>query len=98
METNDSKMIQEIVSKNSSIIMDCGYSRLLGKIGSEERQELIRTIFLHGTIYKVMGELEQLKAGLNELGVADQIKANPKMFEAYFTFSKHQEITTGMQN
>ena len=60
--------------------MDCGYSRLLGKI---ERQELICTIFLHGTIYKVMGELEQLKVGLNELGVADQMKANPKMFEAY---------------
>lgn len=76
----------------------CGYSRLLGKIGFEEKQELIRTMFLHATIYKVMAELEQLKAGLNELGVADQMKTNSKMFESYFTFSQHQDITAGVQH
>ena len=58
METNDSEMIQEIVSKNSRHNNVSGYSRLLGKIGSEDRQEFIRNLFLHGTIYKVMEELE----------------------------------------
>ena len=42
-----------------------------------------------------MAELEQLKSGLNELGVADEMRANPKMFEAYFTFNICQDLTAG---
>ena len=86
METNDSKMIQGIVSDNLNKITDSGYSRQLGKIGSGEQHELVHTISIHGTIYKVIAELEQLKAGLNVLGVADKMKECPKMFEDYFTF------------
>ena len=98
METNDSKMIQGIVSDNLNKITDSGYSRQLGKIGSGERHELIHTISIHGTIYKVIAELEQLKAGLNVLGVADKMKECPKMFEDYFTFNKSQNLTAGVQH
>ena len=98
METNDSKMIQEIVSNNMNIITDSGYSRHLRKIGIGERLELIRTISIHGAIYKVIAELEQLKEGLNVLGVAEKMKECPKMFEDFFTFNKSLNLTAGVQH
>ena len=58
MDASDSNGIQEIVSNNLNVIMGSGYSRQLRKIGLDEKYELIHTISLHGTIYKVMAELE----------------------------------------
>ena len=89
IEATTTDQIQEIISNNSTIILDSGYSQLLGDVGVEEK-------FLHSTVYKVMGELEQLKAGLNELGVADQMKTNLGMFKDYFTYSNNQELTAGV--
>ena len=97
IEASTTDQIQEIVSNNSTIILDSGYNRLLGDVGAEEKLEVIRALFLHSTIYKVMGELEQLKAGLNELGVADQMKTNPEMFKEYFTCTNH-ELAAGVHN
>ena len=98
MDASDSNGIQEIVSNNLNVIMDSGYSHQLRKIGLDEKYELIHTISLHSTIYKVMGELEQLKSGLNELGVADEMRKNPTMFESYFTFKDYQDLTAGIQS
>ena len=45
-----------------------------------------------------MGELEQLKAGLNELGVANQLKTNPEMLKKYFTYINSHEVTADVHN
>ena len=43
-----------------------------------------------------MAELDQLKAGLNELGVCDEMKRNPNDFVDFFT-RKDQKLTAGKQ-
>ena len=51
----------------------------------DERHEISRALFLHYTIFCSKAELDQLKAGLNVLGVCDEMKNNPGIFKDYFT-------------
>ena len=52
-------------------------------------------IFLHYTIFRSKAELDQLKAGLNVLGVCDEMKNNPGIFKDYFTV-RVEKLSAGL--
>ena len=61
----------------------------------EEKGEIIRTVFLHQTIYKCLAELHQLKTGLNVLGVTDKITKSPDLLIDFFTSVNTKRLTAG---
>ena len=60
-----------------------------------DKQELIHIITLHHTLLKCKAELDQLKGGLQALGVGDAMKAHPDLFEKFFTEAGLTTMTAG---
>lgn len=77
--------LQRLVRDNYEVILDAGYTKDLQSLTITDKELIIRALFLHWTIYRSMAELDQLKAGLNELGVCDEMKRNPNHFVDFFT-------------
>ena len=71
-----------------------GIQEIYLRISISDKEEIIRSPFLHTTIYRSMAELDQLKAGLNVLGVCNKMEKNPDHFLEFFT-RKNQKLSAG---
>ena len=87
-------ILRRLVVENSQLILDAGYIRNLHSITLNDKEQVIRALFLNATIYRSMAELDQLKAGLNVLGVYDEMTKNPDAFLYFFT-KKDQKLSAG---
>ena len=79
--------LKVLLGANSAILLDAGYNKNLQYVTVEDKEEMIRTLFLHYTIYRNKAEL---KLGLNILGIADEMKVNSEIFNSYFTCNDHE--------
>ena len=79
--------LKALLGANSAILLDAGYNKNLQYVTVEDKEEMIRTLFLHYTIY---GNKAELKLGLNILGIADEMKVNSEIFNSYFTCNDHE--------
>jgi len=61
------------------MILNSGYNDL-SNITMSNKEDIIRGLFLDCTIYHSIPELDQLKAGLNVLGIADEMEKKSKHF------------------
>ena len=52
-------------------------------------------IFLHQTVYSCLAELDQLKRGLNVLGVIDELTESPDILLDFFTAVNRVRLTAG---
>ena len=86
--------LRTLVRDNNELILDAGYTRDLQSITITEKEHIIRALFLHCTIYRSMAELDQLKAGLNVLGICEEMERNPNHFVDFFT-RKDQKLSAG---
>ena len=59
------------------------------------KEELIHIVTLHHMVLKCKAELDQLKGGLQTLGVGDAMKAHPELFENFFMDAGHTSMTAG---
>jgi len=91
---NDVDALKRLVRDKIEVVLGAGYTRDMRNITMVDKEQIIRALFLHSTIYRSMAELDQLKAGLNELGIYDMMKSNPSVFFAYFT-RKEQKLSAG---
>ena len=82
--------LKALLGANSTILLDAGYNKNLQYVTVEDKEEMIRTLFLHYTIYRNKAELDQIKLGLNILGIADEMKVNSEIFNSYFTCNDHE--------
>ena len=90
---SDLDALKRLVRDKIELILGAGYTRELRNIIAD-KEHIIRALFLHSTIYRSMAELDQIKAGLNELGICDQMKSNPSDFLDFFT-RKEQKLSAG---
>ena len=78
------------------MLCDCGYRRPTGTATlQQDRNEIIRTVYLHQIIYSCLAELDQLKAGLNVLGIVDEITKSPDLLVDFFTSVNAKGLTAG---
>ena len=80
-----------LLASHSDILCDCGYRRPTTTTTLEEKGEIIRTVFLHQTIYSCLAELHQL----NVLGVTDEITKSPDLLIDFFTSVNTKRLTAG---
>jgi len=64
----DLESFKKVVQDKSNMILDAGYTKNLRAITLNDAEQIIRTVFLHSTIFRSMAELDQLKSGLNVFG------------------------------
>ena len=94
-EQDDITTFRELLASNSDILFDSGYRRPTTTATLEDKREIMNTIFLHQTIYSCLAELDQLKEGLNVLGIIDEMMKNPDLLINFFTSVNAKNLTAG---
>lgn len=83
-EQEDLTTFRELLASHTNIIFDSGYRRPTTTATLLDKQETINTIFIHQTIYSCLAKLDQLNAGLNVLGVVDELSKSPNLLIDFF--------------
>ena len=73
-----------------------GFSKPVSLMKMDDREELLHIISLHYTLLRSKAELDQLKMGLEALGVKDAMKVYPDLFESFFTEVGIKPLTAGV--
>lgn len=72
--------VQSLAKEYSEMVLESGFTKAASAITLADRENLIKSLCLHHTIFKCKAELDQLKEGLHTLGVAVAIKVLPDVF------------------
>ena len=88
--------LRRLLEANTIIICESGYTKPLANATLRDRDELLRTVFLHQTIFRSIAELEQLREGLNVLGVCDEMARSPDTLLEFFTSACIKPLTAGL--
>ena len=86
---------EESVQSLAREVLESGFTKVASANTLADRENLIKSLCLHHTIFKCKAELDQLKEGLQTLGVAAAIKVLPDTFECLFTTTE-EIVTSGM--
>lgn len=73
------------IRTNSELLLECGYYKPPSVVDLNDKEEIVKAVSLHHVIFKSKAELDQLKDGLQTLGVGSAIKAMPDAFLPLFT-------------
>ena len=92
-EEDDTTTLWELLASHSNILIDSGYQKPTTMATLGDKKEIINTIFLHQTIYSCLAELDQLKAGLNVLGVIDEMTKTQNLLIGFFTLINTKDLT-----
>lgn len=94
-QTEDESKFHDLLASQSDLICDSGYQKPTATSTLANKHEIVTTIFLHQTVYSCLAELDQLKSGLNVLGVVDEISKFPEMLVDFFTSANRRRLTAG---
>lgn len=87
--------LREAALDNLDFIVDAGFSKPLSSITMEIKEELVKVLCLHHILLKAKAELDQLKEGLQSLGVLNIMKNSPSFFLSLFTATEKDTLTAG---
>ena len=88
-------MFRQQLASHSDVICESGYRKPIATSTLANKEEIIMAVFLHQTIYSCLAELNQLKSGLNILGVIDEMSKSPGLLLDFFTSVNHVKLTAG---
>ena len=77
-------------------IIETGFTKPLATLKFSDREQLVKIIGLHHTIFKCKAELDQLCRGLQALGLLQQIRAYPDVLESLFVWGDRTPVTAGL--
>lgn len=80
-------------SKEFEFRFDAGLSFPSDSVKIEDVNNIIRSLAMHFLVYSCKAELDQLKAGISELGVLSLIHSYPRLFKPLFTASGKPQLT-----
>ena len=78
------------------ILLESGYSKPITTITVSSKQELISTLIFHYTLYRNKAVLDQMKSGLNVLGVAQAMSKYQDILQPFFVCGKQAPLTAGL--
>ena len=77
------------------ILISAGYSKPLTSAELSNKKEITETISLHYALLQSICEMDQLKRGLNVLGIVDYMKEYPLFFSSYFMKQGNKKLMAG---
>ena len=83
-------------SEEVDLIMEAGYAKPVIAITMTGKAELMDVLKFHYTLYRNKAVLDQLKSGLDVLGVMDAMIQWPRILEPFFVGGKQGPLTAGM--
>ena len=84
------------IPDNRNLVCESGYMKPLVNCSLEDKKNIIKAVFLHLTIFRYMAEWEQLKDGLNVMGVCKDMVTNRHGLASFFTTMNKEPLTAGM--
>ena len=94
-QIEDEAMFRQQLASHSDVIYESGYRKPITTSTLAQKEEIVMAIFLHQTVYSCLAELNQLKSGLNVLGVVDEMSKSPGLLLDFFTSVNHTKLTAG---
>ena len=94
-EAPDEATIRSVVINNADVLVDAGFSKPLMKLTLVDKKELMEVLLLHYTIFKSKAELDDMKKGLQSLGVGDMIRLYPDLLQSFFLATGVEPLTSG---
>ena len=88
--------LQSIGKEALQILIDCGFTKPPCLLQLADKTALVKALTLHHVILRSKAELDQLRDGLNTLGVASALASNPMLFEPLFTAIEDAKLTSGI--
>ena len=86
-----------LLEEYTGIVCESGYTKPLANAILADKDEILRTVFLHQTIFRSMGEWGQLRRGLDVLGVCQEMGRNPSILLEFFTSAGKTPLTAGLR-
>ena len=80
-------------SKEFEFRFDAGLSFPSNSVKIENVDDIVRSLAMHFLVYSCKAELDQLKAGVSELGILSLIHSYPKLFKPLFTVTGKPQLT-----
>ena len=87
--------LKSVLMDAADLLVDCGFIKPLMSVNLTDRPGIIKAITLHYTIFRAKAELDQLRGGLNTLGVADAMHSYSDLFQPLFTSVGPTKLTPG---
>ena len=81
---------------NADIIMNSGYTKPLMSAELSNVNEIVDTVSLQYTLLQSIAEMEQLKRGLNVLGVTNFMRDYPLLLTSFFTSQGNIKLSAGV--
>ena len=94
-QTEDVTEFRELVNSHCDLIFDSGYQKPVATSTLANKEEIVTAIFLHQTVFSCLAELNQLKRGLNVLGVINELTESPDILLDFFTAVNRVRLTAG---
>lgn len=92
----DVTLLRKALFDATDVVINSGYTKPLTSAEVSDRKEITETVSLHCTLLQSLAEMDQLKRGLNVLGVANYMKDYPLFFTSYFTSQDSQKLSAGI--
>ena len=94
----DEESLRKIVLENSAIdiITDAGYNMPLACITLAKRDSLVKCIRQWSSVLSVKAQLDQIRCGLQSLGVLQYMETYPELFKWFFCAQEKDNITAGL--
>lgn len=83
----DNESVRNIAVGACDVLLDCGCTKPLPQLKTDDVPQLIKCAALHSTILRIKSELDQFMAGINEAGALHAIQEYPTLFPPMLTAS-----------
>lgn len=77
------------------LLLDCGFTKPIATLDLTDVTNIIRTVALHKVILASLGELTDLKKGLQALGVGKVLTENTELMRQFYCIDERIELTSG---
>ena len=86
---------KDVLMDAADVLVDCGFVKSPSSITLHERSAIVKAISLHYIVFRSKAELDQLRSGLQTLGVGEAMHSNPELLEPLFTSTIPSKLSPG---
>ena len=79
----------------ADVLVDCGFVKSPSCVTLQERPAVVKAVLLHYIVFRSKAELDQLRSGLQTLGVGEAMHSNPELLEPLFMSTVPSKLTPG---
>ena len=85
MDKKDTPSLQDFLIEHTDVLESCGYTVPIAHVSLEDIPDIVHAISLHVVILQSKAELDQVKDGLQELQVLENMIRCRDAFKGFFT-------------